>query len=264
MKSKSLILIKLGGSTITDKNIRKKAEIEKIRQLAKEISEARKKTEDLIIISHGQGSFAHFPASEFKTKDGFIDDRSPLGLSKVRQECIELNLLIISELIKANIPAVTIEPFAVMSTTGKKLNQVFLQPFINVLNRQMVPIVYGDTLSDSEIGCTIYSGETILNILALKLQDNFKINKVIEVGKTDGVYDENGETITEINKQNIFDVRKKLSGSHGTDVTGGMLHKVDEAFQLSEKGIETLLIGSDQGSLEKAILNQPVLGTWIR
>jgi isopentenyl phosphate kinase len=264
MKTKNLILIKLGGSTITDKNVRKKVEIEKIRQLAGEISTARKKTDDLIIISHGQGSFAHYPASKYKTKEGFIDNQSPIGLSKVRLECIELNFLVISELIEADIPAVTIEPFAAISTAGKKLDQIFLQPFINSLNSQLVPVVYGDTLSDSEIGCTIYSGETILNILALKLQNNFNIKTIIEVGKTDGVYDENGKIIPEINNQNFSDVRKNLTGSHGTDVTGGMLHKVDEAHELSKKGIATLLIGFGKGNLEKAILNQPVLGTWIR
>ncbi len=262
---KNLILIKLGGSTITDKHTRKKANFEKIRQLAKEVSEARSESEDLIVISHGQGSFAHFPAHEYKTKDGFINKDSPIGLAKVRQDCIELNLIVISALISCGIPAVTIEPFSTMTTKNKKLDQVFLQPLTNLLNRNVVPVVYGDTLSDSEIGCTIYSGETILNILALKLkEENFNPKMIIEVGKTDGVYDEKGSTISEISDHNIQEVRKILKEFDGIDVTGGMVHKVEEAMLLSKQQIPTLLISSAKNHLKKAILNKKVKGTWIR
>lgn len=261
---KNLVLIKLGGSTITDKNTYKKANYEKIQQLAAEISDAMNQSDDLLLIAHGGGSFPHFPAAEYKTKDGLINDRSRIGLAKVREACLELNLIVISELIKAGVPAVTIEPFGSITTRDKSTDQVFLQPFLNTLNHELVPIVYGDPLSDSEIGCTIYSGETILNILALKLQNMFKIKLIIEVGKTNGVYDENGKTISELNEQNISEVRKILTGSHGTDVTGGMIHKVDEALNLAKHHIPTLLISSDENNLLKAILDQAVIGTWIR
>jgi isopentenyl phosphate kinase len=54
-----------------------------------------------------------------------------------------------------------------------------------------------------------------------------------------------------------------LLGSDGTDVTGGMLHKVQEAIKLSDKGITTLLISSAKGNLFNALTDQLVVGTSI-
>lgn len=261
---KNIIFIKLGGSTITDKNTTKTANYENIRQLVSEIKRARSKTKDLVIIGHGQGSFAHRSAYQYKTKEGLVRKDSGIGLAKVRQDCIELNLIIIQEFIKAGLPAITIEPFAFLTTKNKKVDQIFLQPFLNTLERNLIPVIYGDPISDSKIGCTIYSGETTLNILARKLQEKgYGTRLVIEVGKTDGVYDEEGKTIEKISFENWKQIKRLLSGSESVDVTGGMLHKVEEAYELAREKIPTLLISADQGNLYKAILGKKVKGTFI-
>lgn len=265
MSSKKIILIKLGGSAITDKDKAKTPNISIIKQLAIEIAQARKNTSDLIILGHGQGSFAHRPASKYKTKEGFINNESLTGLSIVRQECLELNLVIIQELIKAGIPAVTLEPFAFLSTKNKKVEKIFLNPFLNILSQGVVPVVYGDVISDSQLGWTIYSGETVLNIIAQELAENgYQSKLIIEVGKTNGVYDTKESTIPVINQNNYDQIQEILRGSDSIDVTGGMLHKVTEAFQLAQKGVPSLLISTDENNLKKAILGEKVTGTWIK
>ena len=66
------------------------------------------------------------------------------------------------------------------------------------------------------------------------------------------------ETVPEINARNFKDFKKSIGGSASTDVTGGMLHKVEESLLIAkELGIKTLIInGMVKGNLEKAILGK--------
>lgn len=260
---KNLILIKLGGSAITHKNKVKSANLKIIRQLAKEISMAQTKTKDLLIIGHGQGSFAHIPAAKYKTKDGMVNKNSPLGLTLVRKECIELNNIILKELLDAQIPAFCIEAHSTITTKNKKLKTIFIEPYLNALKFGLVPVVYGDTPTDEKIGWTIFSTEQILNILATKLKKTYKPKLIVEVGLTEGVLNKNKKTIARINKSNYPTVQNLIGKSEAKDVTGGMSHKVEEALKLASSGIPTIIISSKAGNLEKVILGQKVSGTLI-
>lgn len=263
--SKSIILIKLGGSIITDKNSEKKADLTKIQQLAQEIHGAKRKTADLIVLGHGAGSFGHPQAKKYGTKEGLTELESIIGMAQVRSAVTELNALVINALIAAQEPAITISPFSFITSSNKVFNSLFLDSLLNVLDHKGLPVIHGDVITDNKIGCTIFSGETILNILAEQLQkQGYVIKCIIEVGKTDGVYDENGETIPEINSTNFSQMKHVLQQSEGIDVTGGMLHKVEEAYTLAQKGIPTLLISANTGNLQKAIVRDKVSGTWIK
>jgi isopentenyl phosphate kinase len=101
--------------------------------------------------------------------------------------------------------------------------------------------------------------------LARRFNKAYRIEKVIEVGDTDGVYDENGKNIDRINLKNFNQIKKAISGSRATDVTGGMLHKVEEALALAKKDkTPTILVnGNKPGSLKKAILGHLVVSTLI-
>ncbi|OGD88185.1 hypothetical protein A2870_02540 [Candidatus Curtissbacteria bacterium RIFCSPHIGHO2_01_FULL_41_11] len=259
---KNLILIKFGGSAITEKNKRKTPNYKVINQLAREIAEARKKTKDLLLIGHGQGSFAHVPAKKFKTKEGNINLKSAIGIAQVRLECIELNAIILDALIKNQVPAVTFEPHAFLTTNYQLPTTHYLDPIIIALQNNLVPVIYGDTIMDKKIGWTIYSGEQILNILALNLS-GFKPKLIIEVGQTEGVLDTNSKTIPKITPGNFKSIEKMLSETTTADVTGGMKHKVQEALTLAQKGIPTLLISSKPGNPKNAILGKKTQGTWI-
>lgn len=262
---KKIILIKLGGSVITDKTTSKKADFKKINSLSEEISKVRNKTGDLLIIGHGAGSFAHQSAAKYKTIDGLRNKNSLVGMSEVRYDASLLNMIVLESLLNSGIPVFTIAPSAFITSKNKKLSQIFVSSLLNLLKFKAVPLVYGDVITDSELGCTIYSTEQVLNEIATTLPlYNYQSKMIIEVGKTEGVLNEVGETIPEINSKNIKQVISQLSGSHGTDVTGGMLHKVKEAYSLAQKEIPTLIISSEKGTLEKAVFGKDVQGTWIK
>ena len=71
-----LIIIKLGGSVITDKSREYTPREDNIKRFAEEIRESEKVFKGKFIIGHGAGSFAHTPAAKFQTKKGLINSRS--------------------------------------------------------------------------------------------------------------------------------------------------------------------------------------------
>lgn len=263
--SKHLILIKLGGSIITEKSQTKVANIEKIAQLSLELKNALKKTSDHIILGHGGGSFPHHSAAKYQTIDGIVNEKSFMGMAEVRYDASELNQIVTSHLIAIGVPAFTVAPSSFLTTNNRKVDQVFTSSLLNLLKTSVLPVVYGDIITDKKIGCTIYSTEQILNILAEVLAEyGYSSKLIIEIGKTDGVYDDEGKTIPLIDKNNYKEIQHMFKGSESQDVTGGMAHKVKEAYELAEKGIPTVIISSEKGNLEKAILGKDVLGTWIK
>ena len=263
-KKKSIVLIKIGGSLITDKNkpfsVKKKA----LKVIVGEIKKASKLNKWLIV-GHGAGSFAHVPAKKYQTHKGIINKQSYKGIAVVADVAAQLNRIVVKEMISQGIKAVSVSPLSMMLAKGDQLETIYSDSLEEVLNLGLLPVVYGDPILDKEQGCAVFSTERVLGFLGLHLKKKgYTIEKVIHCGKTDGVYDAEGRTIEMINSKNMDRYIKILKGSDGMDVTGGMMHKVKETYKLSKKGITGLIIdGVEKGTLVKAVKNEPVLGTRI-
>ncbi|MBU0569727.1 isopentenyl phosphate kinase family protein, partial [Patescibacteria group bacterium] len=253
---KKLILIKLGGSVITDKSKAYCAKEKVITRLGKEIFEAQKKYEGKLIIGHGQGSFAHIPASKYQTHLGLINKESVKGAVVTSNMAIEPNRIVMSSFIKVGLLVKTFSPASFILAKDKKLQKLFLEPILNALQTGLIPVMYGDVIEDVKKGFCIFSTDKIFRMLINSLSRDYKIEKIIFCSDTDGVYDSNGKTIARITpswfKKNIG----MIGGSKSTDVTGGMLHKVEECLKMAEKyGVQSLIInGNVDGNLKKAIL----------
>jgi isopentenyl phosphate kinase len=250
-----LILIKLGGSLITDKAKPFSAKLNVINRLAKEIHSVRKNTESIFIIGHGGGSYPHTPARKYKTHLGIINKGSYRGIAEVQDAAARLNRIVVSELIKAGENAMSLSPSSFMVGKSQRIEKAFMEPILYLLRDKILPVVYGDVLLDSEKGCMIASTEMILNYLAINLKKYFTIEKIVYLGNTNGVYDSSGNTIPKINGKNFEKFRKDISGSAGIDVTGGMLHKVEESLELAIKHkIITFIINGQKERLMENFL----------
>ncbi|MBD3250606.1 MAG: hypothetical protein GF381_03500 [Candidatus Pacebacteria bacterium] len=261
---KPITLIKIGGSLITDKNKPFTVQQRALEIIADEVSKASKLGKP-IIIGHGAGSFAHVPAKKYQTHRGIFNQQSYRGIAEVADVAAQLNRIVIKKLLEKKVNAVSVSPLSSMTATDFDLDQVFTQPIELILENDLLPVVYGDQIMDREKGCTIFSTERVLGYLGLALQGNgYQIEQIIQCGQTNGVYDANGDTIPEINSQNFSAYKEALGGSGGVDVTGGMLHKVEETLELAKQGIPGLIIdGIVHGTLSDAIAGKPVLGTRI-
>ena len=252
------IFIKLGGSLITKKKPHT-ADLKKIREIAKEIHKARKEKDFRLLIGNGGGSYPHIPAQKYKTAGGIINERSLKGIAEVQDAASKLNRIIVRALVDAGENAISVQPSSVCLTKNFRIVEFYTKPLEMFLEKNMVPVVYGDVGLDLEQGCSIMSTEELFVFLAKKL----KPEKIILMAKVDGVYDEKGEVIPQINKNNFPGIKKVLKGADKVDVTGGMLHKVTEAIKMAREGIEVNIIGGKRGNLEKCLKGKRV-GTQIK
>jgi isopentenyl phosphate kinase len=266
-----LILVKFGGSVITDKSKPFTEDIDTIKRLAKEIHEAREEKKFKLIIGHGGGSYPHIPASEFRTNEGMINERSYEGIAKVQDAASKLNRIIVKELINAGENAVAINPSSCTIAENGIIKKMFLEPMEKLLYFDMVPVPYGDVCLDLKKGCCILSTEKILSYIAKEFNKKYKISKILLCGRVDGVFTDNpdknpdAKLIPIISQKNIKKIENDLKSSSGIDVTGGMMHKVKMMLELTNIGIESEVINAKKpGILKRSLLGERGLGTIIR
>jgi len=254
-----LILIKLGGSIITDKKIPYTAKISVIKRLAKELRTINKN----IILAHGSGSFGHTSAAKYGGKKGY---KNLNGIAKVARDAMEINRIVMDILVKEGLPAVSFRPMSMILTNEGKIENSFFESIEVAFNQGLIPVVYGDVIWDKKWKSTIYSGETILNRIGIYMKNKgFTIDKIIQVGETNGVYDGKKNTIPVITRKTWPSFKKFVFGLKVNDVTGGMQHKVEDALEMADLGIKTLLIkGTIKNELSNALLGKKVEGTLIK
>jgi isopentenyl phosphate kinase len=165
---------------------------------------------------------------------------------------------LVKELIKVGERAISVQPPAFIFCSKRKIKSFFLDPIKNCLKNDLVPVVFGDVISDEKFGCTILSTEEIFKLLAKFL----KPKKIILMSNVEGVYDSKGRVIPEINNKNFLKVQKFLKTTDKIDVTGGMAHKVKVAMEMAKGGIEVFIIGGTKGNLEGYVKEERV-GTRI-
>lgn len=256
---KPILLIKLGGSSITDKRIPYKVREDVIRRFAKEIERVGNKYS--LVISHGSGSFGHTSASKYGGKKGY---KSLIGIATVSADAGRINQIVTDIFVQEGLPVISLSPTSMILAENGEITDHFFEVVEELLKQNLIPVVYGDVIWDRKWKSTIFSGEKTLNLLAYFLsRKGFKIDRVIQVGETDGLIDKSGKTVPRINKNNWGEVQRNIFNTGKIDVTGGMAHKVEEALQLSKKGIETLLISDKQNNLSSAIIRKPTRGTII-
>ncbi len=263
-KNFPIVLVKIGGSLITDKSKPFTLSERALDIICEEIKKAQGLGKQLIV-GHGAGSFGHVPAKKYQTHKGIVSDESYRGLVEVADVAAQLNRIVLKKLLEKGVNAVSVSPLTMMTAENFKLKTLTIKSIEQLLRLNLLPVVYGDVILDTKAGCTVYSTEKVLGHLALRLkQKGYTVERIIHCGQTNGVYSAEGQTIPIITPKNIETYRSIVSGSSGTDVTGGMEHKVEETLLLAQKGIPGLIIdGIEHGSLSRAIAGDDVQGTRI-
>ena len=165
---------------------------------------------------------------------------------------------------------VSIQPSASALCRDGEIISMETEPIEQLLLHGSVPLVYGDVAVDEVRGYAIISTEQIFAYLAHHLQPT----RIVLAGDVEGVFtadpfrNQSAELIPEISRHNFHQVEHKLAGSHGFDVTGGMLTKVRTMYALVREypGLKVQLISGRQPGLIRRALLEPDLaeGTTIR
>jgi isopentenyl phosphate kinase len=263
-----IVFLKLGGSLITNKTRVEHARVQILHRLAREIKSARTSRPDLkIVLGHGSGSFGHVAAKKFGTRAGIKDAIGWIGFAKVAASAARLNQIVTDIFIEEDVPVISLPPSASARCEDGKLIHLDTYGVQSALNHNLVPLVYGDVALDSARGATIVSTEDVFGYLA----GEFKPTRILLCGEVNGVYADatmKGPIIKVITPATLDRYRSALGGSHGSDVTGGMIGKVQQMIELVKRqpAIEVRIFsGVPFGNVHRALIDpQAKIGTLIK
>jgi len=260
-----MIIIKLGGSVITNKSKECNFNSNAVSLLLSEVKRFLEKKENRnlkFILVHGAGSFGHINAKKYQIQNGYINNDQIPGISKVHRDVRDLNLMMLKNLLSFGISCISLPPMAIMRNENKLLVNIEFEVFRRVLELNCIPITYGDIVFDESLKFSICSGDSIIH----KLAQEFKPVKVIFATDVDGLHTSN--PILDSNAQLISHLDSESFSSACTtqnvnpDVTGGIFLKATIALALAQSGIETHIInGTKEGRLYSALCGEDVIGT---
>lgn len=246
------VVVKLGGSAITDKSKASTARLEVIHGAIEELSSYSGR----LILLHGGGSFAHPYVSKSALRNGF---KLKLQLGSVSE--IELNLNQLTRIIGVGLllrsrPFVPLSPMSFMTLRRGNVGRSFLDPITSALRLGLIPLIHGDIVFDEVRGCGIVSADRIASLLDEKIG----VSRVLFGSDVDGLYDENPKTsskaelIVEVDRSNYSQVLKRLK-PNSSDVTGGMRGKALEALRLAKHGCESYIFNLTKPGNLRSLLN---------
>jgi isopentenyl phosphate kinase len=226
------VIVKLGGSVITEKKHELSARPRVIDRISSELSDFR----DELIIIHGAGSFGHPIVKKYGIGLGHGDFRR-VGVSETKLALMELNSLVVRSMKRHRIPAVPFMPSSFMTAEEGRITSMQIEPLKRLVDTAYVPVLHGDLIVDSAWGVSVVSGDQ----MAIQLAKDLSASKIMFGCDVDGVFrsdprsDSNAELVRRIKYSELNKWIAKVGGSTGTDVTGGMRGKLTESARLVDQ-----------------------------
>ena len=246
LSSSATILVKIGGSCVTNKQIFEELDHINLEKICQQLTEAYDPYKHRHLIVHGAGSFGHFTARQYELSKGGRDEDWTRGFCETRTSVLKLNSYILSALIKHKLPATTISIFSSIHTNNRLLEvEGPIHMCESVMERDMIPVMHGDAVFDVDHRCSIFSGDKIMIWLTERLKDKPKM--AVFLTNVAGVYD---KPPTECDAKLIKEIVVQKDGSISLnaqtsiaehDVTGGIKGKIECAVEIAKMGIPVVI-----------------------
>jgi isopentenyl phosphate kinase len=267
----NLTFVKLGGSLITDKRREATPRLRIIRRLAQEVHEAQTSAPNLrILMGHGSGSFGHWEANRYHTRQGVQTPEQWVGFARVGAAAARLNRIVVDAFLEAGVPMISFQPSASALVDAGHIVTLAVNGIRQALTHGLTPLVFGDIAFDRAWGGTILSTEDIFVHLAGVLHPT----RILLLGNAPGVLGPNvsgrhpaQRVIPTITPATYAEVDEFLQGAASVDVTGGMADKVQRMVALVQHMPDLrirIFTGREPGNLKRALLEPDAsLGTLI-
>jgi len=251
-----MIIIKLGGSVITDKTKYRAFKKGRVSRLCDEIKASGK---DVIIV-HGAGSFGHIVAKKYSLQNGYATEGQIPALAMVSLDVRELNTLMMTEIINAGINAVSIPPSAAFRMKDGEIvgDNTILKKYVEM---GIMPVMFGDVAIDDDKKFSICSGDKIMEMLA----ELFNPEMVVFVSDVNGLYDcdpktnKNAELFETVDHEILNNV---ITDMDANDVTGGVHEKMEAMLRMTAPNRDCILVnGTVEGRLLSVLMNEKTIYT---
>jgi len=239
-----MIVLKLGGSVVTDKDGR-----EAIDEAALEAAAAAVGDYDGdIVVVHGGGSFGH-PAAADRGVSATAGTRDASDAVAVHDAMGRLNAAVVERLDAYGVAALPVRPLSFARKSGEGDLTLPTDGVAAMLAEGFTPVLHGDVVVTEGRGVTVASGDALVAALARDLP----VERVGLCSTVSGVLDEDGDVVARI--EAFADVAAAVGASESTDVTGGMAAKVRALLDLPVTahvfgldGLDAFLAGESPGT----------------
>lgn len=260
MSGNNIVLVKLGGSVITDKGRLRTFREDACRRLAGEL----RAWDGVITLVHGAGSFGHILAKEHRLHEGFRDEGQLKQVALVQRDVRELNVRVLEALIDSGVRAVSVPPAATASFDRGSVARFDPALFDKMIGLGFAPVTFGDVVPDESMRFSICSGDLMMEELARHL----KPKKAVFCADVDGVFtgdpkqDRNAELIPVLDREAICGM--KGSESVSADVTGSIHGKLERMLAIAEHCEKCIILNGDvPGRLEGALRDEEMPSTTV-
>eukprot|EP01028_Stygiella_incarcerata_P012774 TRINITY_DN80441_c0_g1_i1.p1 TRINITY_DN80441_c0_g1~~TRINITY_DN80441_c0_g1_i1.p1 ORF type:complete len:285 (+),score=91.53 TRINITY_DN80441_c0_g1_i1:52-906(+) len=272
-----IVVIKLGGSLLTNKAIPKEIREDVLHSCVEEIRTLRdQNTLQNICIIHGVGSYGHPPVVRHKLHHGLIHEDQLLALSKTQSEVQEFRSRLVHEFQMAGLPVILLQASSSMVCDGMKEKTYFCDPLKRFMKVGMIPVMGGDMVVDEKMGFCVCSGD----LLAVAIARELGATKLVFACDVEGVYDDDPTKHADAKLIQEYTIGSKALGGEGEekediapggegksiDASGLMAGKLKwisspECVRLIEQGMDVHLISMSHSGNLSALLHGESVGT---
>ncbi len=274
---REVLLVKLGGSLLTDKARPRTDRPEVLARLAAELAAARPGLDVSVLLGHGSGSFGHEAAHHHQLRGPLETETQRRGVAATQAAAGQLHRRVVDAFEAAGALPFSVSPSSAFVADGGRVVSAEVEPIVRAFDLGLMPIVYGDVVTDRRWGASILSTETVFLTLTDRLKRRgWRIRRAIFLGETAGMLDLAGKTLPFVESRNLEAVVASLGETRGIDVTGGMGLRLETCWRLARMGIPSFLgDGTRPGAFTAALRAEtprttsavlptgPPTGTWI-
>ena len=243
----SLVVLKLGGSVVTDKD--QPETVDEAGLAAAADAVATLAESGRVVVVHGGGSFGHHHAAEHGVSSE-VGSHDARGVRAIHDAMKRLNDAVLDALADRGVSALPVHPLSAGAREADGSLSLPLAATETMLDEGFVPVLHGDVIAHAGKGATIVSGDD----LVVSLASGLGADRVGLCSTVPGVLDADGDVIPEITA--FADAADALGGSESTDVTGGMAAKVRKLLALGApahvfgpEGLSAFVAGESPGTV---------------
>lgn len=262
MKNMDILVIKLGGSIISDKQgIRPTLRTERIREILREVGRIRTRRPHLpIILLHGAGSFGHPLAFRYRLNGQPLTSHRLFGAARTITATRRLANLIAALAHTLGLPVIPIQASSVIDVEQSQPKLDF-KTIVTILHHHGIPLLGGD------VG--IGRNRTIIvsaDRLAVDIANRFRDPLIVLLSNVDGVFQSfpphpADQPLRRISNRELKMLTSRTMRIQRHDVTGNMTGKLREIQKLRH-GCAIIANGQRSNVLHRAIARE--IGTVMK
>lgn len=253
------VLVKLGGSILTEKDKQGVVRRAVARRLATEIAKAQVP----VVLFHGAGGFGHPAAERLPPGRGPLTPERRRGVARVLAGVAALQSEVLAAAQRAALPAVPVPVHLDVTSSAGILDDLPVGRIQALLAEDFVPVLSGSLVRDHDEGWRVVSADELMAELAADLQPRLTVFAT----DVDGVLDRSGSVLAEVRSVDevvpldTASASSATPGATGPDVTGRMAGKVRHGLAIADVCPVLIVNGNMRGRLGDALKGKAVPGT---